>query len=428
MGRAARAWKFLSDIQTVQWLLDLFGWRQAVVLSLLTFVTTSIGIARGLSWLELVFVTVVMALAILALTLIITNEFRRRAAQHSPQSTIEGQAASGRPVPASAPKPGLTVKPSPLGPFPHPFLGPRVLSLIAELRRLSGKTFRSECVDLLDEDEILGREERMSLEELVHSKTRVVESLGELVRTFRNVEQWMLSDSPTTVSYEFVAEKYRSLLSQRWVLAAPRYKDGPDPVSGFQGCAYGLVEIDQTQLRDLKAILDATETAIRTATIDYVAEFRSDHLFADLVSSGLPINGGSLTQGRLPDTDSVDPIVYLPLSDGRCFRASLKTGAALSDSQLEDARRIVREHEQTMEKHRPIFETLRNRLVREGLKVSTIRFTRTASELGFHPEKFVPVDSELGILEIRSLKPFTQEQRTLIKTIAVEVLARRKSL
>jgi hypothetical protein len=275
-------------------------------------------------------------------------------------------------------------------------------------------------------NEALGAEKRLQLFALAHGKTMVVEELRELSSAFHGVEQFLLYNHHVAPGYQSVAEKYQQLLSQRWVLGAEKYKKGsdPNPNPDFRTCAYGLVDIDQKQLDELRSTLDEVERAIREAPPpDLVPTFRIDYLTNDLQKAGIPINGMSAPQAKPTPENDATPAEYFKLRDGRYARLTKEKDVTLSPQQKEQANKIILGHERTMEKQNKIIAAIRIALVRDGQKISTLRFTRSESELNFDPERFVAVDTEMGILEIRSYTPFTSEQRTQIKNVATAELA-----
>jgi hypothetical protein len=309
--------------------------------------------------------------------------------------------------------------------FIDPFVGSQIRSLLHELTLVSGKQFRSEFARTLMPDEALGTEKRLELFALAHGKTTVVEGLRELSTAFHGVEQFLLYNHRVAPGYQRVAEKYQQLLLQRWVLGAEKYKKGsdPNPNPDFRTCVYGLVEIDQKQLDELRVTLDEVEKVIReTPPPDLVPTFRIDYLTIDLQKAGIPINGMSAPQAKPTPENDATPAEYFKLTDGRYARLTKDKDITLTPQQKEQAGKIILAHERTMEKQDKIIAAVRIALVRDGQRTSTLRFTRSESEFKFDPERFVAVDTEMGILEIRGHTPFTSEQRSQIKTVVTDQL------
>ncbi len=48
-----------------------------------------------------------------------------------------------------------------------------------------------------------------------------------------------------------------------------------------------------------------------------------------------------------------------------------------------------------------------------------MRFTKTEAELTFAPARFIAIDTEMGILEIRSYEPYSTTDRSRIMEVAI---------
>jgi len=307
--------------------------------------------------------------------------------------------------------------------FTNPFIGIQIRSLIHELTLLSGKQFREECY-LFPEEE-LGPDKRIDLALLVHGKVSVVKSFHELLTSLHGIEQFLLYNHQVAPGYERVAEKYHELLMQRWIIAADKYKKGydPDPNLDFRTWAYGLIEVDQTLLGEFRSVLQETEKAIKDAPPpDFGDPFKLGYLTNDLMKAGVPTSGLSLLQKSLVPEDATIFQGYFKLKDGRYIRITMPENTDLTDEQREIAHKMILEHEKTMEVQSKVCEAVRLGLVRDGHKISGLRFNRSEDELTFDPEKFVSLDTEIGVLEIRTRQPLEIDQREQMRRTAKERL------
>ena len=154
--------------------------------------------------------------------------------------------------------------------------------------------------------------------------------------------------------YERVAAEYQSLLSRRWVLVAERSKDGPiDDKDTFRFCAYGLREIDQTALDDLRTALDDAEARLRVSMAEElstprVPPFRIDLLTDKLVAAGLPFTGVRSPEKSRSPGDDPKLFEYFVLSDGQVLAAFLSPGVTLTREQRAAAEEIVFAHEASL--------------------------------------------------------------------------------
>ncbi len=315
--------------------------------------------------------------------------------------------------------------------FIDPFIGPRVRALIDELGRLSGRKFPEEC--LLLPDEAWAPQRRIDLFMLIHDKVSTVESLRELSTDLHAVETVLYRYSPfvqgckeIVPGYERVSEKFRELLSMRWVVATDKHKKGLDldPSRDWKTWAHGLVEVDQHLLDEFRGILNEAEALIRnTALPDFVDRFRLAYLTNDLMKAGIPTTGLS-SPCPMPTSESdTAPCEYFKLHDEQFLRMTLAAGVTLTDMQKELAGKIICQHVRESEEQDRILRSLGNKLRRAGFNTSSMRFVRSESELGLHPERAVSIDTNREFLEIHTAAPIAPEQRPQIARIARESLA-----
>ena len=194
------------------------------------------------------------------------------------------------------------------------FIGSHIRSMIAELERLSGRQFPQER--LLPPDDFWGVEKRMELSSLIRGKVSAVESFRELTSELYCIESFLYVNAPVEVGgktiargYEEVRDKYFELLNMRWLIATDKHKSGLDTNSNrdWKIWAYGMIEVDQNLLDDLRHTLNETESRIRNTPLpDHVDRFRLDYLDEDLRSAGIPLTGLSSPQPiPTPENDSV---------------------------------------------------------------------------------------------------------------------------
>ena len=241
-------------------------------------------------------------------------------------------------------------------PFEDRVIRDAVFNLVHELKQVSGKQFRDECI-LRAGDKLGPEKQPMSLFALTPAgKFSVVQSLRPVVNAFATVETgFLFQQNPiggrtARPGYErFVFDEYSSLVSQPWVLAADRYVDGAALTGNetYNICLYGLRPIDELPLARMLSAIDQAEAAILATPLrlPQVDAFKLAVLDKSLRDAGLPFDGLSSPQANPTPENDTNPAEYFKLRDGRYLRATLPAQVQITPEQREAARKIIARHE-----------------------------------------------------------------------------------
>lgn len=153
------------------------------------------------------------------------------------------------------------------------FIRQSIENFVYELRQVSGKQFRSECV-LVGKERLTPEEPPMELLALTpNAKFSVVKSLSPLFTAIAGVETgFLFEQNPPAIGgrhvargYADVVEAYHNVLSKPWAVRAHRYVDGV-PLTGnetFNICIYGIRPIDDVVVERVLTSLQDAENAFK---------------------------------------------------------------------------------------------------------------------------------------------------------------------